>query len=898
VVSGKPHIKIDHLAANFGNMEEDSIIGHNGNGLGYEDYQVGQNGFVFYNYIYLETQTATESNLYVLDEEYLYPSYSQQQSNVRNRFNIMPSDGQIKLSNVCTKTYDGVCTRYEGPSTCTEYNGGGTCTRAVPNPSNPSNYLGAGQGFNSRLVLSVKNSQNIPYDLDYDYFEESQISGGQKLSKWNKVSKHFFEDVVNPDAIDPGFDFEQDAEETLDYWENWADDDRTGHRFGEYGYANKDLGSAGFSEMLRQEPTSALKYLMSCNGKCEREYLESLRFYQYGTSSIPDHTVNFNPDEHPKACPHTLIHGIPLERLDNGFIECKETSDAKDELGLCSWDKNTDLNYQKDINLLSPGDYMQNYYLGIWHGWTGRNPSHISIGYETYRYMFTGDWMARELAAHQINNNMRSFQYFYDNTNYAVTSRARGRTLIGISKMFSMTGDSMYQNGASTMLKLIDKVRNKQEIGDRGYSPLTGDPLPVKHFTQDYAVCTYHPNCKVQLFEETQILHGIATSYFDVLTSSEDIDLIEEMLKDEYKFLYAFAYKPHDEVRNNDLSDDGTQILWEGEGGHAQFNRVVWGMDDGDNSDLDQYTYFDNMEDPQVYQGWCNSNKVMTDLGLFGHTDYKGDYIAYRPIMTELFKKAYMVPDETYTINYGVLLSAYNDEKNCGMHFWENVPNAAEENDCTDNDNDGYTTCAGDCNDNDPLIHPQWEWNACTIGNVNSDVNCNSLIGCNDESCSYTLKKETIWPYCKDVSEGGLMTAGFCGDGIIQTPNTYGLNEQCDVNINNYNLNTPNNNPCIDGKCIMPSVGFVGGCVCANGVMNSPESGEGDGNTIIDSVIDFLTNPATGEVVLDLEDKIVEDSPPTRPTRPTNSLTGFFLKSHLLVVDSFHNFFQIKLVSH
>jgi len=48
---------------------------------------------------------------------------------------------------------------------------------------------------------------------------------------------------------------------------------------------------------------------------------------------------------------------------------------------------------------------------------------------------------------------------------------------------------------------------------------------------------------------------------------------------------------------------------------------------------------------------------------------------------------------------------------------------------CTDNDGDGYTTCDGDCNDNDPLTNP----GAVEVCGDNVDNNCNMAI---DEGCN------------------------------------------------------------------------------------------------------------------------------------------------------------------
>ena len=54
---------------------------------------------------------------------------------------------------------------------------------------------------------------------------------------------------------------------------------------------------------------------------------------------------------------------------------------------------------------------------------------------------------------------------------------------------------------------------------------------------------------------------------------------------------------------------------------------------------------------------------------------------------------------------------------------------------CPDNDQDGWTTCNGDCNDSDANIHPG---RAEACGSTTVDYNCNGLIGCADEGCGGT----------------------------------------------------------------------------------------------------------------------------------------------------------------
>lgn len=61
----------------------------------------------------------------------------------------------------------------------------------------------------------------------------------------------------------------------------------------------------------------------------------------------------------------------------------------------------------------------------------------------------------------------------------------------------------------------------------------------------------------------------------------------------------------------------------------------------------------------------------------------------------------------------------------------------------TDNDNDGYTTEEGDCNDNDPTIYP----GAQEVCNDNKDNDCDSYTDCSDSDCainSYCIGKDHL----------------------------------------------------------------------------------------------------------------------------------------------------------
>lgn len=148
----------------------------------------------------------------------------------------------------------------------------------------------------------------------------------------------------------------------------------------------------------------------------------------------------------------------------------------------------------------------------------------------------------------------------------------------------------------------------------------------------------------------------------------------------------------------------------------------------------------------------------------------------------------------------------------CAPKLLSQLPNALEQA-CPDNDadNDGATSCAGDCQPNNPAVGIHVADENCFDG---IDNNCNQLIDCNDLDCFGIAQ-------CKHTSQGGSSATGYCGDGIVVpgAANSLGQPEECDFRL----TQTPSQvfasygvNNCPQGRCIPGGLPDVPqGCRCA-----------------------------------------------------------------------------------
>jgi hypothetical protein len=768
VVSGQPHIKLDTMVINFGNLAEDQ---HSVKPDGTWTYVEGQNGLMFYDSIRFEVNTgSTSSTLRLLDADLLKPTYLQDESASKHVVWVMPTDGQAILTS-----------QYNNP-------------KLPAGITNPSNYIHPIQGLLTRATLTLSGAAP-----NYDYFEENRVSAGQSLARFNRVKGHFFSDIVRPDAIDPLFDFAADAKAQHDKLVGTAQKATLGHRFGAYNYITKDMGSSGFWPHYEQIPSQALRYLMSCHTTCQRDYLDAMRYYLYGSAHLTNHLPGYHPKSHPDS--YLLGYRHPL------LTQC-DKGGKPDQLGMC--DLNTSDAYRKDAAGNGFSAYFSANSRASAHDWTIRDDAHMSTGLELFRYMLAGDHMARFLARGQVDAVASFRQYFALNPPaWHGQARGRGRGLLNASRMFSVTGDAFYQDVAGYHIDVIDQARNK-DTQSPGIHPVTGNPLPYKQLDGDkvgYCDGQADPSnkpataCRIQLFEETQILHGLVIAAKDAVVDPAMAQKVQTIVKDGLFYVFNFAYKRYDQVQNGVVGGNGV-LLFEGQGGLARFNRVILGAPSPDKTgEMKAYTRFSYTKSPQLLPGICNA------VSFAGTNEQKAEF-------ADFFQRArVMVTIKNNNDAWGIRLSHLTDDNICGLRTAAGLPTADEANDCPDDDGDGYTTCVGDTDDSNAKIHPGAGEN-CTDG---VDNNSNALTDCNDPRCGFVYAgngnginggKWNIQTVC-DAGQGA---AGFCGDGIKQGTET------CDFMPSEYvpySSMSPMQNMCPLNRCLPPVTPGVAGCGCA-----------------------------------------------------------------------------------
>jgi len=791
-VSGKPYLKIDHLVNNFGNLKEDSWT----SGWPY-DYEEGQTGFVFYDSTWFETETGSvPSYLFILDEDFLFPSSKHKDSNYKNTFTIMPTNGQELLH---LSPYN------EDPWWL----------------GNQNNFFGAGQTLMTRAVLHFGSS--VKPQLE-DPFDENNIESGQSLARFNQISGYFFEDLTRPDAIDPGFDWTSDAQDQYnDFVSNarWFDQNDADHRWGSYGHA-KDAGQTGWRELIRQEPVAMIHYLLSCHDRCEADYLRAMRYIMYGAAHMTDYAFGLEPEEHTDANTHAY-RGTLFEGYGEEIIFCGSEYDANDRLGFCEHDLNADMKYKTDALGRDYVDYAgSNYSRTLWHHWTTRDADHMSLGYEFARWMFMGDHMARVLITSK-SDLVVTYHHYYLDRGGGMSVRAMGRGLVNTAKTFSVTGDETYRTGTNEIIQFIDNSRNKEDPVTE--HPLTGEMMPVvKYFRwgPDYVAWKDPDSCTIQPFEQDQVLRGLGVAYFEAVTDPVTLNKLKNIVTDGLFYYFNYATKTSDNVVNGvELpTGDGTLVhVYEGTGGIAVYNNLRVGPADPDSQYnecwtidkpyyIDKWTSYNQYShnfDNQMYQGGCNALKVAVAEDLPNNDEYLN---RYKNLFYKVFVKTaecmgsdcHGYANRAQYLGPGIELWRFNDNEVCGLGFALDYPTALDDNkyqgvDCVDNDNDGFTNCIGDCNDNNGNINPGVMESQGWMCSDGVDNNCNGLVDCDDIQC-------VNFNNCNDEQ--------YCGDGALQGE------EQCDVDpIWEYDGGV---NDCENYYCVSPFVSETEGCVCVTDI--------------------------------------------------------------------------------
>jgi hypothetical protein len=562
-----------------------------------------------------------------------------------------------------------------------------------------------------------------------------------------------------------------------------------GHRFGDYDYNQKDMGGVGFYRHYEQDPDSFIKFLMSCDTRCAKKYLDLTRFHTYGSAQVASHAIGFDLSEHMNTDTSTYRNTSFEKAADMGSpddqcgVYCAIT--GNDKLGFCPHDINAPPTFRQDKNGVQCNKYSNSDWLQLSHKWTSRDAAHTSLSLELYRWMFTADHAAFELGKNQVDTIASSYQYTYQfRCDFSRSkgcrndqTRARGRALINIAKLFNFTGDEQYRTLTEWMVEIIDNMKDHSSPGHFGQDA-TGHDRPVKFFDDE--------GCGYRVWYDMQPLAGLAVAYQDTVTDTAVLARMRELIDEGLFFLFNYAVREPSEVVNSAPNPDSPQDpIAQGPGGwgNYQYSTCPRGPDsDGITRD---YPVFNYRKDVQSFPGMCLGTKVGSKIGL--SPDYLTKYQSF-------FRRS--MQDSGGITNIGTL----NEEEQCGLRIGLGLPNALEQNNCFDSDGDGHTTCGGDCDDSNRNIYPA-TWERCSDG---IDNNCNGLIDCEDA----------------DACAGDAACSGraFCGDQVITNPNDSGFAEQCDVRA--YAKNGAN--PCSDYYCVPAGVAFTQGCSCAAGGVTEP----------------------------------------------------------------------------
>lgn len=794
VYTGKDYVLVDHFLVNSNNLKEDPAPAPTGgfpNGSGYQ-YVNPQYGAIFYTDAKMIVDTGTTSHaVYTLDSFLHAPSRvdTDNSTGTKTVYLIMPEDGQQIL-------YD-------------EYGDG-------PDIAQQSNFIGSGQGFVTRHVISFGGP------LSKHPIEETLINSGQSLARWSLIDSYFFRDLPNPDKVNPLFNWETEAANTYADFLDEVSNANEAHRFGPIALSGfKDLRAGGYYDHYYQEPKAVVRYFLSCQQKCQKSLIDSMRFRVYGFAHASNHIVGYKADEHPNAM--ISGYGFPMIEKDgtsdSNPISCGVLYSATDFLGYCHNTKGTPISHRTD----KFGQGLYTYSTdgpprAIWHEWTISDPPHLSNGNEYYRYMLTGDFMSKYVGDSKLEVSVGGMYKYLETHSFDETqTRGRARALKNTAMAYSLSLDPFYKKMGGLIVDKIELGRNKSTPGTTGTNPFQlNDFLSVKYFNKEQ---TPQVSWAVHPFQHFLVGQGIAVAYRDMfLPSDPQAGLIKSMVKDGLYFAHEYVYRKPTKVRNGvDIVIGSTNFpLWEGRGFFGSYY-VNINLTPTSNGVFPKINIYDGQPQRQAEEqpGLVSLLILAGDIRQ-GDPSFMPEYDLYFADYQEAFRGVWSQGTEingaTNPKTWGVSLIDLFDDPLFGMSYFLGIPTSSNRGfnngyfsnsyspSCPDADGDGQTTCAGDCADNNPNINSNKSENSCTDG---VDNNCNLLIDCNDPVCGqYTLGSGGSWSIANSSCAG----KPYCGNGVVDA------GEQCEVSPSQEGKFTPIN-PTPPYTCIPAFTSQYLGCV-------------------------------------------------------------------------------------
>lgn len=782
-VSDQPYLKIQHLITNSMNLDEDVQNGFN--------YAEGQLGDIRYRNIELYISSNNPSNpsnvsVSLLDGNGLKPTYvAPKPDSMSNRIWIMPSDGEQTLYN----NYN-----FWGQHLNLSYN-----------------YIGAGQGFLTELVLWLDTSNNAP--KSYDPIYESPLLAGTSLARFNLIPDGPFPDVPNPLLLGEGtsrLDFNYLLSNEIGNYDSQVNG--YSYRFGYAGIGKFDIGSAGESGVNHKGHRAVIYYLMSCNNRCDQRFLKTLRLFKYGAMYTGDVIPGFVPAEHLES--QLFGYRVSLFGTFNGQARCS----TQDWLGFCNVKVGNSLPGTSGF-ITGPGEGHRL--------WTHFEDSHSSVGTGMNYYMLTGDIMSHYITEAVYSHNIAFLNYGYTHGTGGYQARSFGRLGHSTVDLYQAETDPVerayYVTTADRIASMVEDRRDQSAPGSRGNNPITGDPYPVGFVDSFTAGSGYSctnmqgqvlDNCEQRSFtwQDSKIIEGLTEMYRSIPLSNPAFvrTLVQNMLDTQF----TYGFKNYDQIRSGSPGLIPGTFISEGTG-YLSGGLVVGPPPGGyclpPNCNSAQVPYsqalttvYGNAFVDYNFPAYCLALKYVVDPLNPKKPDWDSKldkaFTAYINVVSNNDASQF-----SNSRGFSVLDGHFHDYI-CAAHYVLGVPNARESATSLqiDNDGDGFSEATGDCNDAsiniNPAVGETWEQSPGVYGCAdNIDANCNGLVDCDDPQCTINY-----WPpnneYCRSPAKFHL------GDGLVQNPNFEGRQEQCDM-VLYYSNGTPltnngNSNSCLEGKCI------------------------------------------------------------------------------------------------